>query len=164
VLIRGEKGTAKSTAVRALAQVLPEMATVVDCPYGCPPDDPQAMCADCRARLKSGERLSVASRKMRIVDLPLNASEDRVVGSLNLERALTRGVRRFEPSLLADANRSILYVDEINLLDDHISDALLDAASMGINIVEREGVSVHHPARFILVGTMNPEKLSEPKV
>ena len=158
VLIRGEKGTAKSTAVRALAQVLPEMAVVADCPYGCPPDDPRTMCADCLARLKAGEQLPVASRKMRVVDLPLNASEDRVIGSLNLERALTQGERRFEPGLLAEANRNILYVDEINLLDDHIADALLDAAAMGVNIVEREGISVQHPARFILVGTMNPEE------
>ena len=158
VLIRGEKGTAKSTAVRALAQVLPEMAVVAGCPYGCPPDDPRTICTDCRARLEAGEQLPVVSRKMRVVDLPLNASEDRVVGSLNLECALTQGERRFEPGLLAEANRNILYVDEINLLDDHIADALLDAAAMGVNIVEREGVSVQHPARFILVGTMNPEE------
>lgn len=158
VLIRGEKGTAKSTAVRALAQVLPEMDVVADCPYGCPPDDPRMMCANCYARLRDSEQLPVTRRKMRVVDLPLNASEDRVVGSLNLERALTGGERRFEPGLLAQANRNLLYVDEINLLDDHIADVLLDAAAMGVNIVEREGVSVQHPARCILVGTMNPEE------
>lgn len=158
VLIRGEKGTAKSTAVRALAQVLPEMVVVAGCPYGCPPDEPRLMCADCRARLTAGERLPIVARKMRVVDLPLNASEDRVVGSLDLERALTGGERRFEPGLLAQANRNLLYVDEINLLDDHIADALLDAAAMGVNVVEREGVSVQHPARFMLVGTMNPEE------
>ncbi len=158
VLIRGEKGTAKTSAVRALAQVLPEMEVVADCPYNCPPGDPRLMCPDCLRRLEAGERLTVELRRMRVIDLPLNASEDRVVGALNLERALTQGERRFEPGLLAEGNRNLLYVDEINLLDDHISDSLLDAAAMGVNIVEREGMSVQHPARFILVGTMNPEE------
>ncbi len=158
VLIRGEKGTAKTSAVRALAQVLPEMEVVADCTYNCSPDDPRLMCADCLRQLEAGERLTVERRRMRVIDLPLNASEDRVVGALNLERALTQGVRRFEPGLLAEGNRNLLYVDEINLLDDHISDSLLDAAAMGVNIVEREGMSVQHPARFILVGTMNPEE------
>src|SRR5574340_574726 len=158
VLIRGEKGTAKSTAVRALAAVLPELLVVEDCPFSCLPDAPEAMCSTCRARLETGEELPVARRQMRVVDLPINASEDRVVGTLDIEHALREGRRRFEPGVLAEANRGILYVDEVNLLDDYIVDLLLDAAAMGTNIVEREGISFSHPARFILVGTMNPEE------
>ena len=158
VLIRGEKGTAKSTAVRALAAVLPELTVVSDCPFSCPPDQPEAMCASCRNRLDQGESLPVSHRRMRVVDLPINASEDRVVGTLDLEHALREGQRRFEPGVLADANRGILYADEVNLLDDYVVDILLDAAAMGVNIVEREGVSFSHPARFMLVGTMNPEE------
>jgi len=158
VLIRGEKGTAKSTAVRALQRLLPLLRVVADCPFGDPPDDPQRMCDSCLARLQAGETLPVVERPTRLVELPVNASEDRVVGSLDLEHALAEGQRRFEPGLLADANRGILYVDEVNLLDDHLVDLLLDAAAMGVNTVEREGISVSHPARFILVGTMNPEE------
>lgn len=158
VLIRGEKGTAKSTAVRALAAVLPELAVVEDCPFSCPPDQPESMCDSCRARLAAGQILPVTRRQMRVVDLPINASEDRVVGTLDIEHALREGRRRFEPGVLAEANRGILYVDEVNLLDDYVVDLLLDAAAMGVNIVEREGISFSHPARFILVGTMNPEE------
>ena len=158
VLIRGEKGTAKSTAVRALARLLPELEVVADCPYGCPPDQPEVQCADCRARVDAGETLPTAKRRMRVVELPINASEDRVVGTIDIEAAIKQGERRFEPGVLAQANRNILYVDEVNLLDDHLVDVLLDAAAMGVNVVEREGISVWHPARFILVGTMNPEE------
>jgi Mg-chelatase subunit ChlI len=158
VLIRGEKGTAKSTAVRALQRLLPLQRVVADCPFGDPPDDSQRMCDSCLARLEAGETLPVVERPTRLVELPVNASEDRVVGSLDLEHALAEGQRRFEPGLLAEANRGILYVDEVNLLDDHLVDLLLDAAAMGVNTVEREGISVSHPARFILVGTMNPEE------
>jgi Mg-chelatase subunit ChlI len=158
VLIRGEKGTAKSTAVRALATVLPELQVVENCPFSCAPNQPEAMCASCQARLKQGESLAVAHRRMRVVDLPINASEDRVVGTLDLEHALSEGRRRFEHGVLAAANRGILYVDEVNLLDDYVVDVLLDAAAMGVNIVEREGISFSHPARFMLVGTMNPEE------
>ncbi len=158
VLIRGENGTAKSTAVRALAAVLPELTVVSDCPFSCPPAQPAAMCADCQARQERGEGLPIAQRRMRVVDLPINASEDRVVGTLDLEHALREGERRFEPGVLAEANRGILYVDEVNLLDDYVVDVLLDAAAMGVNIVEREGISFSHPARFMLVGTMNPEE------
>ncbi|MEF8801838.1 MAG: AAA family ATPase [Halolamina sp.] len=158
VLIRGERGTAKSTAVRALADVLPAIDVVADCPYGCPPDDADRMCSECRERHATGESLPTKSQPMRVVDLPLNASEDRVVGSIDLERAVQAGEREFEPGILAEANRNILYVDEVNLLDDHIVDVLLDAAAMNENIVEREGVSFRHPAEFILVGTMNPEE------
>ncbi|GIV97723.1 MAG: hypothetical protein KatS3mg057_2380 [Herpetosiphonaceae bacterium] len=158
VLIRGEKGTAKSTAVRALARLLPPIAVVADCPYSCPPDRPEHMCESCLQRLRSGETLPVAERPTRLVELPVSASEDRVVGSLDLEHALVEGQRRFEPGLLAEVNRGLLYVDEVNLLDDHLVDLLLDAAAMGLNTVEREGISISHPARFILVGTMNPEE------
>jgi magnesium chelatase subunit I len=158
VLIRGEKGTAKSTAVRALARLLPELEVVADCPYGCSPDQLEAQCAHCRARIAAGETLPRARRRMRVVELPINASEDRVVGTIDIEAAIKQGERRFEPGVLAEANRNILYVDEVNLLDDHLVDVLLDAAAMGVNVVEREGISVWHPARFILVGTMNPEE------
>ena len=161
VLIRGEKGTAKSTAVRALARLLPELEVVEGCHYSCEP--PRAgveprLCMDCTERLARGEKLKTARRRMRVVELPINASEDRVVGSIDIESAIKTGTKRFEPGVLAEANRNILYVDEVNLLDDHLVDVLLDAAAMGVNIVEREGVSVWHPARFILVGTMNPEE------
>ena len=158
VLIRGEKGTGKSTAVRALARLLPEQEVVAGCHFGCNPRDRENLCFQCRDRVAGGEELPVEHRRMRVVELPINASEDRVVGTIDLEAALKEGSRRFEPGVLAEANRNILYVDEVNLLDDHIVDVLLDAAAMGVNLVEREGVSVAHPSRFILVGTMNPEE------
>jgi magnesium chelatase subunit D len=157
VLIRGEKGTAKSTAVRALASVLPETDFIEGCRYGCDPTDPGYWCDDCRARRESGP-LGRVKRRPRVVELPVSATEDRLIGTLDLERALKSGESHFQPGLLADANRSILYVDEVNLLDDHLVDTLLDAAAMGVNTVEREGISFRHPARFILVGTMNPEE------
>ena len=158
VLIRGEKGTGKSTAVRALAKLLPEHTVVEGCHFGCDPDDREALCADCRLKYAEHGRLPSQSRKMRVVELPINASEDRVVGTIDIEAALRTGTKRFEPGVLAEANRNILYVDEVNLLDDHIVDVLLDAAAMGVNVIEREGVSFSHPSRFILVGTMNPEE------
>lgn len=158
VLIRGEKGTAKSTAVRALARLLPPITVVEGCPYSCPPDRPVGLCQVCQGHAATGESLPVMVRPTRLVELPVSASEDRVVGALDLEHAITEGQRRFEPGLLAQVNRGLLYVDEVNLLDDHLVDLLLDAAAMGVNTVEREGVSISHPARFILVGTMNPEE------
>src|ERR1700680_3743596 len=158
VLIRGEKGTGKSTAVRALARLLPEHNVVEGCHFGCDPDDREALCADCRSRLAAAGVLPSHKRKMRVVELPINSSEDRVVGTIDIEAALRAGAKRFEPGVLAEANRNILYVDEVNLLDDHLVDVLLDAAAMGVNVVEREGVSFAHPSRFILVGTMNPEE------
>src|SRR5882757_466400 len=158
VLIRGEKGTGKSTAVRALARLLPEHEVVEGCHFGCDPSDKEALCDDCRTRLKSAGLLPSHKRRMRVVELPINASEDRVVGTIDIEAALRTGSKKFEPGVLAEANRNILYVDEVNLLDDHIVDVLLDAAAMGVNVVEREGVSFAHPSRFILVGTMNPEE------
>ena len=151
VLIVGSAGTGKSTAVRGLAELLPEIDVVADCPFSCSPGDP---CPVCRER---GE-LPVARRRRRIVDLPLNATEDRVAGTVDIARALREGERALEPGLLAEANRGILYVDEINLLDDHLTDILLDAAALGVNVVEREGVSIAHPARFLLIGTMNEEE------
>src|SRR6202171_5613673 len=158
VLVRGERGTAKSTAVGALAALLPQHRVVVACPSSCDPDLPRDLCPDCRARLDAGETLATAVTRMRVVELPVGASEDRVVGSIAIEDPIRHGERRFEPGLLAVANRNILYVDEVNLLDDHLVDVLLDAAAMGVNTVEREGVSYTHPSRFILVGTMNPEE------
>jgi magnesium chelatase subunit D len=158
VLARGEKGTAKSTAVRALAALLPEIEMVAGCPFNCDPDDYDRLCRLCRSRLADGRRLERACRQVRVVDLPVSATEDRVVGSLDFEHAVKHGRPRFEPGLLASANRGIIYVDEVNLLDDHIVDVLLDAAAMGVNVVEREGISYSHPAEFILVGTMNPEE------
>ncbi|MHB8765054.1 MAG: ATP-binding protein [Deferrisomatales bacterium] len=158
VLIRGEKGTAKSTAVRALARLLPEIQVVAGCPFRCHPTRGREMCADCRARLEAGEVLPAERLPMRVFDLPVGATEDRVVGSLDIEHALKTGEKRFEPGLLGKVNRGILYVDEVNLLEDHIVDVLLDAAAMGVNHIEREGVSYSHPAHFVLVGTMNPEE------
>lgn len=158
ILIRGQKGTAKSTAVRALAALLPEIAVVAGCAFNCDPDDESRLCDRCRAVLTAGSRLRRAVRQAPVIDLPLSATEDRVVGSLDLEYAIKHGRRRFEPGILAQANRGIIYVDEINLLDDHLVDVLLDAAATGWNMVEREGVSCTHPAQFLLVGTMNPEE------
>lgn len=158
VLVRGERGTAKSTAVRALAALLPEISVVADCPFSCNPYDPDRLCDHCRERVTRGQELPVAKRKVRLVDLPVSATEDRVVGTLDIERAIQKGERHFEPGVLAAANRGLLYVDEVNLLDDHVVDVLLDSAAMGVNVVEREGISFSHPARFILVGTMNPEE------
>jgi Mg-chelatase subunit ChlI len=155
VLIKGPSGTGKSTAVRGLSELLPEIAVVADCPFSCSPQDP---CGSCGERVARGEELPVTRRRRRIVDLPLNATEDRVSGTVDVARALKDGERALEPGLLAEANRGILYVDEINLLDDHLTDVLLDAAALGVNVVEREGVSISHPARFLLVGTMNEEE------
>ncbi len=158
VLILGHRGTAKSTAVRALPALLPSMSAVVGCRYGCDPMANGSLCADCRARTAAGEKLRAAKTAVPVVDLPLGATEDRVVGALDLERALTKGEKAFEPGLLARAHRGFLYVDEINLLEDHLVDLLLDVAATGENVVEREGISVRHPARFVLVGSGNPEE------
>ncbi len=158
VLIRGEKGTGKSTVVRSLADILPEIEVVEGCAFSCDPEDTESLCPHCRERLEREGRLPRTKRKIRVVELPLSATEDRLVGSLDLEAALTRGEKRFEPGLLAAAHRGILYVDEVNLLPDHLVDTLLDVAAMGVNYVEREGVSFTHAARFVLVGTMNPEE------
>jgi magnesium chelatase subunit D len=157
VLIRGDKGTAKSTAVRALADLLEDIMVVEDCPFNCDPENPEEMCDLCFEK-QDNNMIRAITRKTPVVDLPLGATEDRVVGSLNVERAIKEGIKALEPGILAAANRGILYIDEANLLDDHVADVLLDSAAMSVNIVEREGVSVAHPSKFILVGTMNPEE------
>jgi Mg-chelatase subunit ChlI len=158
VLIRGERGTAKSTAARALAALLPQVKVVAGCRFGCDPDNPTTWCTECRERSANGEQLPISTRPTSFVNLPVSATEDRVVGTLDIEKAIQKGERRFEPGVLAAANRGLLYIDEVNLLDDHVVDVLLDSAAMGVNVVEREGISFSHPARFILVGTMNPEE------
>lgn len=158
VLIRGEKGTGKSTAVRALAGLLPDMEVVAGCLYGCHPKGLDGLCEDCQKRKVADNGLPVVRRPVPVVTLPLGATEDRVLGTLDLEAALHEGRKRFEPGLLARAHRGILYIDEVNLLEDHLVDILLDVAASGINVVERESVSFSHPARFLLVGTMNPEE------
>lgn len=158
VLIRGEKGTAKSTAVRALAELLPQRQQVVGCKFGCSLEEENEMCDDCIRRKKGGEALEMVYAPMKVIDLPVSATEDRVVGTLDIEYALKNGEKKFEPGILAQANKNILYVDEVNLLDDHVVDVLLDSAAMGVNTIEREGISYSHPARFTLVGTMNPEE------
>jgi len=158
VLIKGEKGTAKSTTVRSLARILPEVDVVKDCRFNCDPNRPEVYCSECSDRIASNEQLGSETRNMRVVELPLSATEDRVSGTLDIEHILKTGERRFEPGVLAQANGNLLYIDEVNLLDDHIVDLLLDSAAMGVNYVEREGVSFSHPARFVLVGTMNPEE------
>ncbi|WP_440953344.1 ATP-binding protein [Methanococcoides sp. FTZ1] len=157
VLIRGQKGTAKSTAVRGLAEILPEIEVIEGCKYNCDPMDPEKFCWECRDKQRKG-MIRTSKAPMKVVDLPVGATEDRVVGSLDIEKAVKEGVQAFEPGILANANRNLLYVDEINLLDDFVVDALLDAAAMGVNTVEREGVSVSHPSSFIIVGSMNPEE------
>jgi Mg-chelatase subunit ChlI len=158
VLIRGERGTAKSTAARALAALLPNVEVVSDCRFGCDPASPSTWCTECRERFSHGEKIPTSTRPTPFINLPVSATEDRVVGTLDIEKAIQKGERHFEPGVLAAANRGLLYIDEVNLLDDHVVDVLLDSAAMGMNIVEREGISFAHPARFILVGTMNPEE------
>jgi Mg-chelatase subunit ChlI len=157
VLIRGERGTAKSTAARAMAALLPEIDVFVDSPFNDDPGSPDTW-SDWVKEQQHVETLKTGTRRIRFVDLPVSATEDRVVGTLDIEKAIKRGERHFEPGVLAAANRGLLYVDEVNLLDDHVVDLLLDSAAMGINVVEREGISFSHPAKFIFVGTMNPEE------
>ena len=158
VLVFGDRGTGKSTAVRSLATLLPKMRVVAGCPYQCDPASDAAACPSCSAAAALQQARVVAEASVPVVDLPLGATEDRVVGALDLEIALTRGERAFSPGLLARAHRGFLYIDEVNLLPDHLVDLLLDVAASGENVVEREGVSVRHPARFVLVGSGNPEE------
>lgn len=153
VMIMGDRGTGKSTTVRALVDLLPEIKVVAGDPFNSDPEDPELMSEEIRLRVEDNQELPVVSTKINMVDLPLGATEDRVCGTIDIEKALTEGVRAFEPGLLAKANRGILYVDEVNLLDDHLVDVLLDAAASGWNTVEREGISISHPARFILIGS-----------
>lgn len=158
VLVQGERGTAKSTAVRALSFLLPEIPVVEGCPFQCDPAAPASSCRYCREASGAQGGLPRTQRRMRVVELPISATEDRVVGTLDMEHALRKGEQRFSPGILAEVHRGILYIDEVNLLNDHVMDLLLDAAAMGVNVVEREGVSRVHPSRFVLVGTMNPEE------
>jgi magnesium chelatase subunit I len=158
VLIKGEKGTAKSTAVRSLAQVLPEVEHVKGCIYHCDPAQSSRLCPSCAEAIASGVKLEREISPMRVVELPLSATEDRIAGTLDIEHVLQTGKKKFEPGVLAQANGNLLYVDEVNLLEDHMVDLLLDAAAMGVNYVEREGISFEHPSKFILVGSMNPEE------
>jgi magnesium chelatase subunit I len=158
ILALGDRGTGKSTAVRALADLLPPLQVVVGCRYGCDPASSAATCTDCTSLKTTGKRPKTETRPVPVVDLPLGASEDRVVGALDLEKALSQGVKAFSPGLLAQANRGFLYIDEVNLLEDHLVDLLIDVAASGENVVEREGLSVRHPARFVLVGSGNPEE------
>lgn len=157
VMVFGDRGTGKSTAVRALAALLPKMRAVVGCVYACDPDSPGSACEACRMQ-GAGKAHKVHRIAVPVVDLPLGATEDRVVGALDLERALSQGIKAFEPGLLARAHRGFLYVDEVNLLEDHLVDLLIDVAASGENLVEREGLSVRHPARFVLIGSGNPEE------
>jgi magnesium chelatase subunit I len=157
VLVFGDRGTGKSTAVRALAALLPKMRVVGNCPYSCDPATPPALCPACRRRAKT-RKLPTEMVPVPVVDLPLGATEDRVVGALDLQKALSASEKAFEPGLLAKANRGFLYIDEVNLLEDHLVDLLLDVAASGENVIEREGLSVRHPARFVLVGSGNPEE------
>lgn len=158
VLIRGERGTGKSTASRGLAALLPEMDVIAGSPFNDDPQRPDSWSDVTRERYSNGAEIPVSKRRIPFIDLPVSATEDRVVGTLDIEKAIQRGERHFDPGVLANANRGILYVDEVNLLDDHVVDLLLDSAAMGVNVVEREGISFSHPARFILIGTMNPEE------
>jgi len=158
VMIMGDRGTGKSTTIRALADLLPEIDVVAGDPYNSSPSDPDLQSAEVRSRADKGELLPVEPRQVPMVDLPLGATEDRLCGTIDIEKALSEGIRAFEPGLLAKANRGLLYVDEVNLLDDHLVDVLLDSAASGWNTVEREGVSVRHPARFVLIGSGNPEE------
>ncbi|WP_339123544.1 ATP-binding protein [Fusobacterium nucleatum] len=157
VLIRGEKGTAKSTLVRALANLLAEREEN-SCEFHCEPDKINNYCPQCSEKYLKGEKIEKHKSTMKVINLPISATEDRVVGTLDIEYAIKTGEKKFEKGILAQSNRNILYVDEINLLDDHIVDVLLDSAAMGVNTIEREGISYSHPAKFVLVGTMNPEE------
>ncbi|HIK14300.1 MAG TPA: magnesium chelatase ATPase subunit I [Leptolyngbyaceae cyanobacterium M33_DOE_097] len=158
VMIMGDRGTGKSTTIRALADLLPEIEVVRDDPFNSHPSDSELMGDEVRQRLEQGQEIAVTTKKVQMIDLPLGATEDRVCGTIDIEKALSEGVKAFEPGLLAKANRGILYVDEVNLLDDHLVDVLLDSAASGWNTVEREGISIRHPARFVLVGSGNPEE------
>ena len=158
VMIMGDRGTGKSTTIRALADLLPEIEVVADDPFNSSPHDPELMGDEVRQQVEQGGQVAIALKKVQMVDLPLGATEDRVCGTIDIEKALSEGVKAFEPGLLAKANRGILYVDEVNLLDDHLVDVLLDSAASGWNTVEREGISIRHPARFVLVGSGNPEE------
>jgi Mg-chelatase subunit ChlI len=154
-LLRGEKGTGKSLTVRALADLLPEVESVNSCPFHC---DPKNLCDTCISKTVNGEKLPIIKRSVSVVELPVGATDDRLVGTIDIEKAIKTGEKHFDPGIIAQANRNFLYIDEVNLFDDHLVDVLLDVAAMGVNFVEREGVSFSHPSQFVLIGTMNPEE------
>jgi len=157
VLLTGHQGTGKSTAVRSLVEVMPQIEFVNGCEFSCDPNSNiDDLCEECRVKKEKGE-IQTEARDMRLVNLPLGVTEDMVCGSLSIDKVLTEGIKSLQPGLLAKANRGILYIDEINLLQDHIVDTLLDASASGVNIIEREGISIMHPSRFVLIGSMNPE-------
>lgn len=158
VLISGPKGTGKTTVVRALADLLPDVKIVEDCRFGCNPEAVDFLCNECSSKVAKGEQLKTTTRKMRVVNLPLSTTEDRLIGSLDIERVLQDGIQALKPGILAEAHQNVLYVDEVNLLPDHLVDDLLDAAATKINSIEREGISIAHPSDFVLIGTMNPEE------
>ncbi len=158
VMIMGDRGTGKSTTIRALADLLPAIEVVEGDPYNSSLDDPDLQSNDVREKIEGGGEIQKGEKQVPMVDLPLGATEDRLCGTIDIEKALSEGVRAFEPGLLAKANRGLLYVDEVNLLDDHLVDVLLDSAASGWNTVEREGISIRHPARFVLIGSGNPEE------
>jgi magnesium chelatase subunit D len=158
VLISGPKGTGKTTVVRALADLLPDVETVDTCRFGCNPESTDYLCEECKDRISKGEQLKSTKRKMRVVNLPLSTTEDRLIGSLDIEKVLQDGTQALRPGILAEAHQNVLYVDEVNLLPDHLVDDLLDAAATKINMIEREGISISHPSDFVLIGTMNPEE------
>ncbi len=158
LLVSGPKGTGKTTLVRAFADLLPEVEVVEGCRFGCNPKREDYLCPECQARLEMGEALSSKFRNMRVVNLPLSTTEDRLIGALDIERVLSEGIQALKPGILAEAHQNVLYVDEVNLLPDHLVDDLLDAAATKINVIEREGISISHPSDFVLMGSMNPEE------
>src|SRR6056300_1539828 len=158
VMVMGDRGTGKSTTVRALSDLLPNMEVVENDPFNSDPNDPELMSEEIAIKIKNKETLKTETKQIPMIDLPLGATEDRVCGTIDIEKALTEGVKAFEPGLLASANRGILYVDEVNLLDDHLVDVLLDSAASGWNTVEREGISISHPSLFFFVGFGNPKE------
>lgn len=157
-MVSGPKGTGKTTIVRAFADLLPEVEVVKGCRFGCNPNNPDALCAECRTRRDDGEKIETTTRKMRVVNLPLSTTEDRLVGSLDIEKVLQEGIQALKPGILAEAHQNVLYVDEVNLLPDHLVDDLLDAAATKVNVIEREGISISHASDFVLMGSMNPEE------
>ncbi len=158
VLVAGPKGTGKTTIVRGLADLLPEVDIVEECRFGCNPDRKDALCSNCRGRLENEGTLPRKKRKMRVINLPLSTTEDRLIGSIDIERILKEGIQALKPGILAEAHQNVLYVDEVNLLPDHLVDDLLDAAATKVNVIEREGISISHPSDFVLMGSMNPEE------
>lgn len=158
LLVSGPKGTGKTTLVRAFADLLPEVEVVEGCRFGCDPRKEESLCMECQTKIKAGESLSSIFRKMRVVNLPLSTTEDRLIGALDIEKVLSDGIQALKPGILAEANQNVLYVDEVNLLPDHLVDDLLDAAATKVNVIEREGISISHPSDFVLMGSMNPEE------